>query len=455
MLQSNQALEIQTSRPNQPFTPHAGTRRTLTALLAAAGLLATQLASAAFFTPSQFDVSPTGAASYTVPIAVPPGTAGMFPSLALSYNSQGGNGLLGVGWSLSGLSAVTRCPKTLVQDGIKSGIQYDANDKYCLDGQRLVAISGTYGANGAEYRTEREGFSKIVSYGSNGYGPTNFKVWTKSGQIIEFGNTADSAIEAQGKTAIRVWAANKILDTKGNYLTVTYTKDNPNGQYYPSRIDYTGNAAAGLATYNSVRFTYVTRPDITPLYDGGSLMKTTVRLTNIQTWAKVGGVDTLVKDYRLAYALYVPPQPSQLTMLSECDGAATPACLQPTNFGWPTAISGFTIPDYSQNAIPNTIDGVYLNRHYSPIYMKYGDFNGDGRTDYMWIPGNGDARWLVAYGTATGFTVPSYAQNAIPTTIAGGYWNRHNTVAELMQVGDFNGDGKTDYMWLPGNGDGR
>ncbi|MDO9052837.1 MAG: SpvB/TcaC N-terminal domain-containing protein, partial [Gallionella sp.] len=113
-------------------------------------LLGVTPARAAFFTPGQFDVGPSGAASYSVPISVPPGTAGMAPSLALSYNSQGGNGLLGIGWNLSGLSAITRCPKSLIQDAIKSGVNYDANDKLCLDGQRLVAISGTYGANGAE-----------------------------------------------------------------------------------------------------------------------------------------------------------------------------------------------------------------------------------------------------------------------------------------------------------------
>jgi hypothetical protein len=119
----------------------------------------------------------------------------MAPKLSLQYSSQGGNGLLGVGWSLSGLPSITRCPQTIAQDGAVHGVNYDANDRFCLEGERLIAINGgTYGADGTEYRLEREGFSKIVSYGAAGIGPAWFKVWTKSGQVMEFGNAAGSRI---------------------------------------------------------------------------------------------------------------------------------------------------------------------------------------------------------------------------------------------------------------------
>src|SRR4029450_7420987 len=94
------------------------------------------------FTPGSFRVTESGAAEYRIPIQVPPGGGAMAARLGFVYNSQAGNDLLGVGWSLSGLSSITRCPRTVAQDGVKVGINYDWNDRYCLDGQRLVATSG-------------------------------------------------------------------------------------------------------------------------------------------------------------------------------------------------------------------------------------------------------------------------------------------------------------------------
>ena len=64
-------------------------------------------------TEGEFQVNGNGGANYTIPIEVPPGRNGIEPQLSLQYNSQQGNGLLGVGWSLTGLSAIARCPSPL------------------------------------------------------------------------------------------------------------------------------------------------------------------------------------------------------------------------------------------------------------------------------------------------------------------------------------------------------
>jgi hypothetical protein len=67
------------------------------------------------------------------------------PELSIYYNSNSGNGLLGMGFKLGGSSAIYRCDKTIATDGMKGGVGYDDNDRYCLDGQRLIAIRGQEG----------------------------------------------------------------------------------------------------------------------------------------------------------------------------------------------------------------------------------------------------------------------------------------------------------------------
>lgn len=114
------------------------------------------------------DVSALGGATYTIPVKVPDGINGVKPSLSIVYNSQGGNGLLGWGWNLACGSVITRVGQTLYHDGVVKGVNFN-DDRFALDGQRLMVLDNVpYGANGAEYRTEIDGNSKIVSYTENG-----------------------------------------------------------------------------------------------------------------------------------------------------------------------------------------------------------------------------------------------------------------------------------------------
>ena len=106
----------------------------------------------------RFRVDSNGAANYTISIKAPPGTAGMEPKLSLVYESQGKNGIVGMGWNLSGLSMIERCPATMAIDGFVGGVNYDNNDRFCLDGERLININdGAYYTPGTEavYHTEK------------------------------------------------------------------------------------------------------------------------------------------------------------------------------------------------------------------------------------------------------------------------------------------------------------
>ncbi|MBI2312111.1 MAG: hypothetical protein HYU77_06395 [Betaproteobacteria bacterium] len=432
-------------------------------LLIVPGLLCSFQAPAQMAIPGEFRVSETGAATYTIPIRVPPGTAGMEPKLSLSYNSQAGNGLLGVGWSLSGLSAITRCPRTVAQDGVRGGVNYDPDDRFCLDGQRLVAITGAYGADGTEYRAERDSFAKVVSYGTAGNGPAWFKVWTKSGQTMEFGDTPDSRIEAQGRTTVRVWALNRVQDTKGNYFTVTYTEDNPNGQYYPAQIDYTGNAIAGVTPANSVHFIYEARSDILDFYQAGSLIKNTVRLNKIQT----NQGTTLVKDYHLSYISSPASQRPQLTSLTEC--MATGECFPATTFLWQGVTPG------SINVPQVWVASYYKDQQITSAYPYYRwtappsiyagsritvDFDNDGKADIVGLASaaccsqaQSMTRFRGYFSVSTGqsFAAPSYWATPGDSNEALGYaayLDRQFYWASIDPriPGDVTGDGKVDVI---------
>ena len=108
------------------------------------------------------EVSLTGAATYSIPISLPSGTAGVEPSLVIGYNSSSGNGLIGYGWNMGIGSSITRVQTDLYNDDKVSAPELYSNDAYALDGNRLVLMSGNYGADGSTYQTKNESFSRIT-----------------------------------------------------------------------------------------------------------------------------------------------------------------------------------------------------------------------------------------------------------------------------------------------------
>ena len=122
-------------------------------------------------TAGSFNVTPTGSASYSIPIWAAHAPGDMEPAVALYYDSRAPIGTVGVGWSIAGLGAITRCPRTIAQDAAAAPVALLASDGYCLNGNRLRLTSGTYGTAGSTYQTEVADFSQITAEGTAGNGP--------------------------------------------------------------------------------------------------------------------------------------------------------------------------------------------------------------------------------------------------------------------------------------------
>ncbi len=72
------------------------------------------------------------------------------------------------------------------------GVSYSAmNDRLCLDGQRLLLVSGSYGVTGAIYRTEVDSYARITQIGVSGKdindAGTCFRVEQKDGRVLHSG----------------------------------------------------------------------------------------------------------------------------------------------------------------------------------------------------------------------------------------------------------------------------
>ncbi|MBT8100982.1 MAG: VCBS repeat-containing protein, partial [Gammaproteobacteria bacterium] len=327
-------------------------------------------------------VSPRGMAQYTIPLTTPDGVAGLKPDLALAYQSRSGSGLAGAGWTLrAGLQTIHRCRQTVAQDGVASGITNTPADRLCLNGQRLVAISGNYGLSGAEYRTEIASFQRIRSFGATNQAPDSFEVTAQDGTKYTFGFVAggpDGRIENAGSATIRLWALGRIQDRFSNYIDYRYTEDTNTGEYYLDDIRYTGHLSTPtLAPRFAVKATFEDRPDdVRERYVAGDLVTSSKRLSKVETLFNGSIVRRYYLDYESAQTNGTGR--SRLKQVTDCALSPAEKCLSPIIIDWQHGDSGWdpvvTSPGASQG-------DRFLT----------GDWDGDGRTDLF-----------VAYETSTG-----------------------------------------------------
>ena len=384
-------------------------------------------------TPGEFKVNQNGAATYTVPIQVPPGINGMQPNLALVYNSQKGNGLLGVGWSLGGLSTIQRCGGNIDQDGSRSGIDFGA-ERFCLNGQRLMA------AGVREYRTELNNYNIIKSEGGDPENPETFKVWTKDGHLMLFGkdpdnNLPDARLNPQSGDTL-VWAINEITDRNGNYIKFEYGIDNSSGEYYPTLIKYgaVADPDLGTAVIRKVTFDYGTtsRSDVSVKYVAGAKLTTSKLLATIETYYGA----TEVKSYTLTPETETNTGKlrSRIYEIKECEYKDN-TCLNPTVIDWQEAGS---------TAFGSGVDaGVSLRSAGDELatWNRFIDVDNDGVIDLLKVTNtNVTVQLRNPDGTVKG-TKTSNGVITAPSSSALG-------IQQYNEIADVNGDGYVDIFRL-------
>ncbi|MCR9092851.1 MAG: hypothetical protein NXI30_01415 [bacterium] len=244
----------------------------------------------------------TGASVLSIPIDLPPGTNGHQPSLALSYSSDGGNGILGIGWSL---------PIPMISCSTRFGVpDYSSCPRYELSGQLLVGPD----ADGS-YHTLTESFQKIEH---SSLAPGGWVVTSPDGLIQEFGEGLSAQVRGPGGTA--EWYLSSVTDVFGNRISYTYTNGGSGNQGVRAlhTVSYAGNTRL-------VRFIYeTTRPDPTYSFAGGVERVQTSRLREIRVLVNGAVHHRLMLGYETA----IDTTQSRLVSIqrfgTDCDPGAHP-----------------------------------------------------------------------------------------------------------------------------------
>lgn len=406
--------------------------------------------------PGSFALSATGGATYSIPIECPAGINGMQPSISLVYNSQGGRGLAGWGWNLSGLSAITRVQKTTYYDNEDQAIVWDASSPLALDGQRLILLHSSQ--DSVEYRTVHDGFNRIVGYNLQSWGPSYFRVYSPSGMYMTYGSVSslasyaplfeDASLDAPSGVRFERagWQLVEVCDRDGNYMSIEYacTVGSLVGNTV-KRIRYGGNKTLGSSHTLEMGFLYEQRPDAIRGYVSGKESLQQLRLTEIQT--RVNGVQQ--SSYKLSYADAPLSRLSIVGQYLNGNPLYNPLCFE---YG-------------TQDSDPSDTDISHINQRddtdekVSVGYMLM-DMDGDGRNEIIDISSESQQLGTTLHSSLVGDVHSSLKEwNSLPSdrfALSKTFIGDNRDLSSLnhkhdyqsfitglqSQFGDFNGNGK-------------
>ena len=379
-------------------------------------------------------------ATYSIELAIPPGTNGVTPAVSINYHSMAGNGVLGQGWDIGGLSKIARSARNMYFDNETNPVVMTNSDRFVLDGTRLIAKAGNYGEPNTTYGTESENFATITSKSTQGNGPQWFEVTTKDGVKMEYGNTPDSRLTGQFATVL-TWALSRILYPDGNYITFKYKSGG--FALLIEEINYTGNSAQGLTPYNQVKFDYKIRTiDENAGFENDTKVESKYLLDKITTKAE----GATVRSYQFNYGHDNINSYLKEVIESGTDGTQLNATI--FKYGNPPA-------DFSTV----TTDGY----DYPSSTTITGDFNADGLTDFLeasLIPNPALYRMIVYVKYPTYNAKPNdfYVVNVTDAPVTYSVVKKQNIPNSFDFLAyDFTGDGADDVLMtnIAGSGQNR
>ncbi len=405
----------------------------------------------------EFRVDESGGATYSIAINVPEGRAGVTPQISLGYSSNSSqDGPLGIGWRIEGLSAITRCPQTPIHDDAITGVNFTSNDRFCLDGQRLILVSGSYGAPYSTYIKAIDDFSVITAMGgAEATGPDYFEVQTKAGETYYYGNPqlsglvdtdqADAYVEPSNKTGLaKTWAVKVIKDVKDNYILFNYINEKGEGSLYVDNIQYSVKLGDSYAA-NQIKFEYDDYTKGFFGYQAGAVARHNRILKRID--ASVDGDNFRSYFFTYENSNFIEER-TLLTSVQECpdSDADMSNCLPKTTFDWQRPALSTSSMEYQCHTEPGAPDfclWVPTSTNFKPFesYTTVGsgssnvatsqliDINGDGFQDLVYVSGS---YWKVKLGPSFGAAVTMASTGAAKKEYA-------------LNI-DYNGDGVRDLL---------
>lgn len=314
---------------------------------------------------TSLNVTASGDATLSLPLPTIFGRAGVAPDIAVHYNSGNADAnVLGVGFSLSAASVISRRSKTMAIDGEIAPVQYTAEDAFALDGQPLVIVAS--GKDVIEYRTIPDTQIKVLQH----VDPleTHFEAWYPDGSVVLYGVT-DNGRPMANTFAPREWLAEEQRDPRGNTILFDYCfADDATGytaEYALTSIRY--SAFDNEEPQRTVVFAYETRDDVGATFSRGMQLQESLQLREVQIQ---GPGDEVVRRYEFDYA---PSETTGRTLLQSVQACAGHGeCFEPTRFHYREIERGFE--DIATDIAATLSDKA------SPMFF---DIDRDGLSDYV------------------------------------------------------------------------